>query len=246
MVVNHALLLSDIGDGGRVLPPYEHLIIDEAHHLEGEATRQFGFSGGEREVSDLLERSEALRAAVRAALRGAVAALGPGGRAGGHRGGDRAGGGGGAAAGGGAVRPAGGVPQAAGGARPVASESQLLLNRAMRVQPDWSKVEVAWENLRLTLAERSCRCWSELSEALGETPTSGCSTWSWCAPRSGGAWRRRRRSSPTGWRPRSKRRTRSGSSGWSWTVATARRWWRRRRCGWTRRCASGCTRGKRR
>ena len=41
-----------------MLPPYEHLIIDEAHHLEGEATRQFGFSGGEREVSELLEFKE--------------------------------------------------------------------------------------------------------------------------------------------------------------------------------------------
>ena len=43
VVVNHALLLSDLGTDGGVLPPYQHLIIDEAHHLEAEATRQFGF-----------------------------------------------------------------------------------------------------------------------------------------------------------------------------------------------------------
>ncbi len=43
VVVNHALLLSDLNTDGGVLPPYQHLIIDEAHHLEAEATRQFGF-----------------------------------------------------------------------------------------------------------------------------------------------------------------------------------------------------------
>jgi DNA polymerase-3 subunit epsilon/ATP-dependent DNA helicase DinG len=43
VVVNHALLLSDLGTDGGVLPPYQHLIVDEAHHLEAEATRQFGF-----------------------------------------------------------------------------------------------------------------------------------------------------------------------------------------------------------
>ena len=43
VVVNHALLLSDTATGGHVLPPYSRLVIDEAHHLEDEATRQFGF-----------------------------------------------------------------------------------------------------------------------------------------------------------------------------------------------------------
>lgn len=42
VVINHALLLSDLATDGGVLPPYQHLIIDEAHHLEAEATRQFG------------------------------------------------------------------------------------------------------------------------------------------------------------------------------------------------------------
>ncbi len=38
IVVNHALLLSDAATGGRILPEYRHLIIDEAHHLEAAAT----------------------------------------------------------------------------------------------------------------------------------------------------------------------------------------------------------------
>lgn len=42
VVVNHSLLLRDIADGGGLIPPYEYVIIDEAHHLEDEATRQFG------------------------------------------------------------------------------------------------------------------------------------------------------------------------------------------------------------
>ncbi|MSP79035.1 MAG: hypothetical protein EXR67_05725 [Dehalococcoidia bacterium] len=43
LVVNHALLLADLALGGSLLPKYEHLIIDEAHHLEAQATDQFGF-----------------------------------------------------------------------------------------------------------------------------------------------------------------------------------------------------------
>ena len=39
VVVNHALLLADAEVGGGLLPEYEHLVIDEAHHLEEAATR---------------------------------------------------------------------------------------------------------------------------------------------------------------------------------------------------------------
>ena len=55
LVVNHALLLSDIARGGTLLPGYDHLIIDEAHHLEDEATRQFGFRISQSAVEELLE-----------------------------------------------------------------------------------------------------------------------------------------------------------------------------------------------
>lgn len=44
IVVNHALLLSDLAASGGVLPEYSHLIVDEAHHLEEEATDQLGFT----------------------------------------------------------------------------------------------------------------------------------------------------------------------------------------------------------
>jgi len=56
IVINHALLLSDVASGGNVLPPYAHIIIDEAHHLEEEATRQFGYKVTQRTIIDLLDQ----------------------------------------------------------------------------------------------------------------------------------------------------------------------------------------------
>jgi predicted DnaQ family exonuclease/DinG family helicase len=46
VVVNHALLLTDLARAGGVVPEYSHVVIDEAHHLEEEATEQLGFSLG--------------------------------------------------------------------------------------------------------------------------------------------------------------------------------------------------------
>lgn len=43
VVVNHALLVSDLVTEGKLIPPHDYLIIDEAHHLEGRATEQIGF-----------------------------------------------------------------------------------------------------------------------------------------------------------------------------------------------------------
>jgi DNA polymerase-3 subunit epsilon/ATP-dependent DNA helicase DinG len=39
VVVNHALLLADAEIGGGLLPEFDHLVVDEAHHLEEAATR---------------------------------------------------------------------------------------------------------------------------------------------------------------------------------------------------------------
>jgi DNA polymerase-3 subunit epsilon/ATP-dependent DNA helicase DinG len=51
VIVNHALLLADCVSRSRVLPEFEHLIIDEAHHLEREATGQMGWRASQRELS---------------------------------------------------------------------------------------------------------------------------------------------------------------------------------------------------
>lgn len=50
IVVNHALLLSDLMLDSRILPEYRYLIIDEAHHLEEQATSQFGLDVGRQDL----------------------------------------------------------------------------------------------------------------------------------------------------------------------------------------------------
>ncbi len=55
IVVNHALLVSEMGETGTVLPEYRYLVIDEAHNLEDVATEQLGYSVGRREVEALLD-----------------------------------------------------------------------------------------------------------------------------------------------------------------------------------------------
>ena len=150
VVVNHALLLSDKATGGRVLPPYTRLVVDEAHHLEDEATIQFGFASGERAVSELLERCESLPGQVQAGLRTLESALGPHAELAGvtaelsrRVGVSRQ-----------PVRDCFGALAAFMQQHTIEGferEQRLLINRAMRVQPDWPEIEIAWENLRLVL-----------------------------------------------------------------------------------------------
>ena len=54
IIVNHALLLSDVAVENRVLPEYRYLIVDEAHHLEGNVTRQLSFQADQRNVERIL------------------------------------------------------------------------------------------------------------------------------------------------------------------------------------------------
>ena len=56
LIVNHSLLLSNLQVGGSLLPDYDYLIVDEAHNLEAEATRQFGFRVSQATVENLVER----------------------------------------------------------------------------------------------------------------------------------------------------------------------------------------------
>ncbi len=56
LIVNHALLLNDLAAGGAFIPPYQDVIIDEAHHLEEQATQQFGFVLRQEQVYAALER----------------------------------------------------------------------------------------------------------------------------------------------------------------------------------------------
>lgn len=160
VVVNHALLLSDVAVGGHVIPSYDDLIVDEGQHLEEEATRQLGFEAREVDLLSHLdrlqrregrERGSGLAASVRQSVRGLTMPLGPGSHLTGLA----------AAIGEEVERARPRLREFSEAARIFlrqhAEESgnydqRLLLTRAMRVQPDWVSVEVAWENLRLALA----------------------------------------------------------------------------------------------
>ena len=53
LVVNHALLLADVATGNRVLPEYDYVIIDEAHHLEEATTNALSFR-----INQYIDRSD--------------------------------------------------------------------------------------------------------------------------------------------------------------------------------------------
>jgi ATP-dependent DNA helicase DinG len=57
IVTNHALLLADALGNGTVLPPYQHVIIDEAHQLEEAAVDALTVRVGEEEVLESLDGS---------------------------------------------------------------------------------------------------------------------------------------------------------------------------------------------
>lgn len=54
IIVNHALLLADVATGNRVLPEYDYLIVDEAHHVESATTNALSFRVTQMDVIRLL------------------------------------------------------------------------------------------------------------------------------------------------------------------------------------------------
>ena len=172
VVVNHALLLSDLAMGGGVLPDYDHLIVDEAHHLEEEATRQLGFQVSQGRLSEETDTLGKLVAEVQAVARGSGLPEGQS-----RRGQELADG-----------LQAHWSRQVrdrwdrlwdvadrflAQHQAEVADQSRLLVTRSTRAQPIWSELEVAWENLDVVLDEclrQAARLASFLETLLGEGP----------------------------------------------------------------------------
>ncbi len=177
LVVNHALLLSDIAVGGHVLPEYRNLVIDEAHNLEDEATQQFGFQASDADIAAFLDRLHqrarrggGLVASVRQSLRGFRSRP--------------------------AAAPLRDLAEDLAGAVESAHRSlpnlfdllssflfnhveeggeydqRLLLSRAMRVQPDWPAIEMAWENLDLAL-QNVGGLLGRLAEAIADAEGEG-------------------------------------------------------------------------
>ncbi|HBY95372.1 MAG TPA: hypothetical protein DEP84_15705 [Chloroflexi bacterium] len=58
LIVNHALLLTDLAveTGQPILPTYEYVVIDEAHHLEARASEQFGARLSRQQLEQLCLR----------------------------------------------------------------------------------------------------------------------------------------------------------------------------------------------
>ncbi|MFC1997058.1 helicase C-terminal domain-containing protein [Chloroflexota bacterium] len=54
IIVNHALLLADVATGNRVLPEYDYLIVDEAHHIESATTNALSFRVTQTDIKRLL------------------------------------------------------------------------------------------------------------------------------------------------------------------------------------------------
>ena len=149
VIVNHALLLTDLVVGGTVIPEYDVLIIDEAHHLEEEATKRLGFEVSRTFVGEHLQELLGERGPVGRAM----TALQP------MSGIERV------------SRVLEDVGQTAPGLLPALREGTSALfglledqvggdsraDRQMRVtegtrrQPFWSDVETVWENVNLSL-----------------------------------------------------------------------------------------------
>ncbi|MDZ4719386.1 MAG: helicase C-terminal domain-containing protein [Roseiflexaceae bacterium] len=55
VIVNHALMLADLVVEANVLPPYDHVVIDEAHNLEDVATDQFSFEVDQQRMLQFLD-----------------------------------------------------------------------------------------------------------------------------------------------------------------------------------------------
>jgi DNA polymerase-3 subunit epsilon/ATP-dependent DNA helicase DinG len=55
LIVNHALLLSDASTEGKVLPEYDYVIIDEAHHVENAVTGALSFRLTQSDLDRMLK-----------------------------------------------------------------------------------------------------------------------------------------------------------------------------------------------
>jgi predicted DnaQ family exonuclease/DinG family helicase len=156
IVVNHALLLSDLAKSGGILPEYHHLVVDEAHRLEEEATDQLGFEVSEHDIYDCLGqfgekgglgfrlrgylRNMPATASKRRALTDRLKDLQDKAKSARERAGDL-------------VEILSSLLQATRKGGRTEYESNLRITGAVRNQPKWTDAEVAWENLGLVLGD---------------------------------------------------------------------------------------------
>jgi DNA polymerase-3 subunit epsilon/ATP-dependent DNA helicase DinG len=153
LIVNHALLLADVAVANRALPEYKYLVVDEAHHLEAATTDQLSFSISRYELNRMMDELSPLQAGRGHGLLedviGRVRASCPPDAAGRVQ-----------AYGEGAIVAAGEASQYAEEFFALVGDfisqhvdrqsdytQRLRLIPALRTQPAWSNVEIAWDNL---------------------------------------------------------------------------------------------------
>ena len=178
VIVNHALLLSNATVGGTLIPDYDVLIIDEAHHLEDEATKHLGFEltqAGFNEHFQSLSGEGGLPNQAITAFRTAttdttdrretaetivdeIARLLPRMRDSIAR----------LLAGMEAMASPGGN----GRRGPTQYAQQVRVTRGTRSNPKWSELEIGWENADLALAELG-RQLANLQRALADLEEAG-------------------------------------------------------------------------
>ncbi|MDJ0753294.1 MAG: helicase C-terminal domain-containing protein [Ardenticatenaceae bacterium] len=81
VIVNHALLLSDLANENHILPPFKDLIIDEAHHLEPAVTDGLSFEADRRFLERVVEDIIRGRGGLLTELTGKTNIIPPGQRA---------------------------------------------------------------------------------------------------------------------------------------------------------------------
>ena len=154
VIINHALLMSDIAMGGGLLPDHDVLIIDEAHHLESAATTHLGFSVNqfqlENDLRQLIGNRGILARLARIISEGEISALDASANI--------------------ALEATGAVNAAiqnastmfemateiaAAASTGTQTGAELRLTRAVRSQPVWSDFEIMWENANARLLEVS-------------------------------------------------------------------------------------------
>ena len=157
VVINHALLLADVETGRRLLPAYNHLVIDEAHRLEDAATEALTTRTDRAQIDSALGRmipSKDMRRRLDSRpdwqrqsrqMEESVRRLSP---------------------------PLGEFAtallqfaQSQEGIRPSADYAQRLrLDSGMRAQPRWSQLEMEWDAI-----SRGLRALLEQSRALADS-----------------------------------------------------------------------------
>lgn len=159
VVINHALLMSDIAMGGGLLPDHDVLIVDEAHHLESAATTHLGFSVNqfqlENELRQLTGNRGHLARLAATISKGVVNALDASTNIAAQA----------TEAVEAAIQNASvmfdlAAEIAASAARGSQQQSEIRLTEGVRKQPIWSDLEIAWENANARLLE--------VSEHIGE------------------------------------------------------------------------------